>query len=364
MKIAWIRFPLVVYFVWYLLILLFQIFVQPLYKINTESITLYQRLFWSWVTYWDSGHYVTVAEQGYNFPQQAFFPLWPLLIKIFSFFTGFYIASYFLSFLFGLTSFVLFYILAERLVGKKQAKYSLILFASFPSAFFLRAGYTEGLFLTLVLLSFLFLEQKKYFLSAVLGGFSTMTRLTGVALTLVYLFIKRPIKKRILLILLSLMGLVLYIVYLQVVFKNGFLFLDAQKAWCGQGKCQLVFPLVPILEYGRLLTIGWVKPTLSSFFLDWLFSILFLIMLIPVYKKLKLNYFLYSLVTILLPLSASSTPGMVRVGMLRYVLIAFPVFFVMPFIIRSKVLYFLICLFLFLLELRFIALFTSRIWVA
>lgn len=363
MKIARIRFPLVVYFVWYLLILLFQIFVQPLYKINTESITLYQRLFWSWVIYWDSGHYVTIAEQGYNFPQQAFFPFWPLLIKIFSYVVGFYNASFVLSIIFGLTTFILFYLLAVKLMDGMNARHALILFAVFPSTFFLHAGYTEGLFLSLILLSFLFMEQKRYLLSAVMAGFTTMTRLAGVGVSVSYLFLKQSLKNRLLVIAISLTGLLFYMIYLQLFFGNGFLFLDAQKAWCG-GNCKVISPLEPILGYGKLVAMGWIRPTLSFLFLDWLFSVVFLLMLIPVFKKLKFQYFLYSLVVILLPLSASSTLGIVRAGMIRYVLIVFPVFFVAPQVIRSKILFFILCLFLLVLELKSVAFFTGRIWVA
>lgn len=249
-----VKFPITVYFIWYLIILLFQIFIQTLYKATSDSLTLYQRLYLSWATYWDSGHYVTIAEQGYNYPQQAFFPLWPLLIKIFSYIVGFYNASFILSIFFGLMTFILFYLLAVKLMGSLTAKYALILFAVFPSTFFLHAGYTEGLFLSLTLLSFLFL--------------------------------------------------------------------------------------------------------------DWFFSLVFLLMLIPVFKKLRFQYFLYSSVVILLPLSASNTPGIVRAGMIRYVLIAFPVFFVAPQVIRSKILLFLLSLLLLLLELRFVAFFTGRAWVA
>ena len=104
---------------------------------------------------------------------------------------------------------------------------------------------------------------------------------------------------------------------------------------------------------------GWVKPNLSFVFYDWAASVTFLFLLIPVYKKLNLTYFLYSLIVIMLPLFSGST-----VGMIRYVFVAFPVFFIMSLIIRWKILFLILCFFLFLLQLRFIAFFSGKIWVA
>ncbi len=355
------KFPFFIYISWYLIILLFQIFLEPIYKLTLHSQTLSQRLFLSWATYWDSAHYVSIASDGYKFPQQAFFPLWPVLIKTASFLTGSPLyASFILSIFFGLSTFVLFYLLAVKLIGSHLSKYALILFAVFPSTMFLHAGYTEGLFLTLTILSFLLVEKKFYLLSAFVAGFSTMTRLVGVGVSLIYFFLKQPAQKRLTFVIISLTGLISYALFLQIMFGNGLLFINAHKAWCGaQGRCQLIFPLVPLINYSQLLIMGWVKPSLSSAFIDWFFTIIFLGMLIPVFKKLSLLYFIYVLVVILLPLSSGT-----MVGMIRFVMVAFPVFYVFPFVIRSKVLFFTICILLFLLELRFVALFTNAIWVA
>lgn len=356
-----VKFPLIIYASWYLIILLFQIFLEPFYILTNESLSLYQRLYWSWVNYWDSAHYASIAAFGYKFPQQAFFPFLPLLIKIFSFVTGStFLSSFILSIIFGLTTFILFYLLAAKLIGKQLARYALILFASFPSTMFLHAGYTEGLFLTLTLLSFLLMERKLYFLSALVAGFSTLTRLAGVGVLVIYLFLKQSFLKRFSLVVVSLTGLIAYAIFLQIMFGDWLLFVNAHKAWCGvQGRCQIVFPLLPLINYARLLLVGWTLPSLSQNFLDWFFAVVFLGLLIPVYRKFSLPYFIYALLMLFLPLSSGTT-----VGMVRYALVTFPVFFVTPQVFKSKILFLILCLLLFLLELRFVALFTNRIWVA
>ncbi|MBI2086301.1 hypothetical protein HYT74_03085 [Candidatus Daviesbacteria bacterium] len=353
------QFPLFVYFLWYLIILFFQIFLQPIYLKTAESLTLYQRLYLSWVSYWDSAHYVSIAANGYKYPQQAFFPMWPLVIKITSFILPPLLATFILSFIFGLLTFVFFYFLAKKLTGEYYAKMALIFFACFPSTFILHAGYTEGLFLTLTLLSFLLMEQRKYLLSAILAGFSSMTRLAGVGIAISYLLLKQSIFKRFTLLTIGISGILFYMLYLQTIFGNGFIFIDAQKEWCKvQGRCNFVFPLIPLINYANLLLAGWLKPSLSTAFLDWLFSVIFLILLLPVTRKLGFTYFIYSLVVLILPLFSTT------VGMVRYVLVAFPVFFVIPSVIKSKILFFIVCILLFLLELRFVTLFTNRMWVA
>lgn len=329
--------------------------------LTAESVNLYQRLYWSWVSFWDSAHYVSIAAEGYKFPQQAFFPLWPFLIKAVSL-TGIppFAANFLLSFLSGLSAFVLFYLLAVRVTGKNTGRYALILFASFPSTMFLHAGYTEGLFLTLTLLSFLMLERKLYLLSAICGGFCTAARLAGIGITAAYFIIKQSASRKIIYMFLSISGLLIYMLFLQLIFGNGLLFADAQKAWCeSAGHCQLKFPLDPIIGYGKLILSGWVKPGLSSVFIDWVSSVIFLGFLFIIWKKLNRTYFIYSLFVIILPLMSGSITGMVR-----YVLAAFPVFLVAPRVIKSRLLFIIICFLLFLLELRFVALFTNRIWVA
>lgn len=345
---------------WRLIILLFQIFIQPYYKVTDDSLTIWQRIFNSWTIYWDTGHYLTIAKDGYHYPQQAFFPLWPLLIKTISL-TGLSseVTIYLLSFVFGLTSFILFYSLAKKLIGEVNARLSLITFAVFPSTMFLHAGYTEGLFLTLVLLSFLLLENKKYIQASLFIALTTMTRLAGIALIPIFLYLNRSYYKRLIYILIGLSGLLIYVIFLYLNFGNPLLFIDAQKEWCGvQGRCNFVFPLTPLINYVNLLINGWVKPSLSFHFMDWFFSVLFVLLLIPVFKKFSFNYFIYSLIVILLPLFSST------VGMVRYVLVAFPIFFIVPIIVKNKLLLFLIYFILFLLQLRFVALFTSKIWVA
>lgn len=357
-----IYFPVLIFLIWYFIILVFQIFIQPIYLPTSSSETLLQRLFTSWVTYWDAAHYLSIGTKGYHFPQQAFFPLWPILIKIGTFLnlTG-EVCSFLLTIILGISNFILFYLLAKKLVSETKARWSLIFFASYPAAIFLHAGYSENLFLFSTFLSFLFLENKKYFLSSLAGAFATASRIAGGALVTSYIFIKTNIKKRILMGLIGSLGLICYMIFLYLNYSDPFYFIKGQMEWCkNAGRCGFVFPLLPIVNYAGALLSGKESISFLSFrFNDWASSTIFLSLLILVWKKLPKHYFVYSLAILLMPLSTGTTTSMLRVT-----LTAFPVFFILPDLLKRKWIKIIICLLLTLLELRTVALFTGYMWVA
>lgn len=354
-------YPTYIYLIWRLGILIYQVFFQSIFLITMKSETILQRIFISWTSYWDAGHYTSIALDGYRYPLQAFFPLLPVLIKTLSL-TGLsvYISSFILSFLLGLITFILFYFLAVCVIGKDNAKKALLLFSVFPSTMYLLASYTEGLFLSLTLLSFLLLEKKKYLLSSIVVASVTMTRLVGIAIVPIYLYLRCNFFKKMIYVLIALSGLIFYGLYLRINFGDFFLFATAHKDWCeAAGRCNLTFPLKPLVDYGLLLLKGTEKISLSSAFLDWFFAVSFIFLLYFVFKKLDFKYFSYSLIIILLPLSSGS-----NVAMVRLILVAFPIFFILPNLFRSKILLIVTLVTLLLLQLRFIALFTNKIWVA
>lgn len=355
-----LSYPALVFLTWRFIILGFQVFIQPFYKITPDSLALWDRLFTSWTTYWDAAHYLSIATSGYHFPQQAFFPLWPLLIK-FATMLGLspQWASYLLTLILGFFNFVLLYSLAVRLIGKIKAKWALIIFACYPATVFLHAGYSENLFLFLTLLSFLLLENKRYWLSAMMAGLSTSSRMVGIATVLSFWFIKIVFTKRLLMSVAGVLGLMAYMVYLYVNYGDFWFFIKGQQVWCeAAGRCQFTFPLTPLLQSGWLLLSGVMRVSLSFRFIDWFSSVVFLSLLLLVWKKLPKYYFVYSLVVLLMPLLSGTTTSMIRMTLL-----AFPVFLILPDFLKNKWII-VVALILFLLELRFVALFTGRIWVA
>lgn len=354
-------FPIKIYFLWRIIILFFQLFWQS--KVfSFDQTSLFQKLYLNWITLWDSGHYLTIALKGYEYPEQAFFPFWPWLLKILALSgISIYKIDFFLSFFLSLSVFVLFYNLAAKLLGQAAAKFSLLFLASFPTSFFLVAGYTESLFLSLTLGSFILLEKGYRLLSSLLAAPTTMTRSIGLGTAFAYLSLKISLPKKVFLFLIALSGLFIFMFYLRFTFNDALLFLNAQKERSAryQTLSWANFPLWPILQYPLKIYPGAQNLAFDFYFLDWAASLLFLFLLGVVYKKLSFNYFIYALFVVLIPLSSGKFESLQR-----YVLPAFPCFFVFPTIFKSRLFFFIVCLVLFLLQLWLMTRFLNYLWVA
>lgn len=144
---------------------------------------------WHWLTFiwgnWDAAHYATVATAGYTQPlQAAFYPLFPLLIRIATPLTlgDPLLAGVVLANGFALGALVLFRTLAERELGRQGARRALLYLALFPAGLFLAAGYSESLFLLLSLACFLALGRERWLAAGALVALATLTRPVGVLL--------------------------------------------------------------------------------------------------------------------------------------------------------------------------------------
>jgi hypothetical protein len=84
----------------------------------------------------------------------------------------------------ALGAFYLLHRLALRELDRTSARNAVLLFATFPTAFFLFAGYSESLFLFLCLASFLSARDGRFAAAGGFGALASMTRLTGWVLAL------------------------------------------------------------------------------------------------------------------------------------------------------------------------------------
>ncbi|MBN2548324.1 MAG: hypothetical protein JXB15_04135 [Anaerolineales bacterium] len=136
---------------------------------------------------WDAIHYQVIADFGYQANDTLLFtpPLFPILIKLFDFFTnmGSLVAGILVSNLsFLLSLIVLYHIVVEETGSHPLATRSLIYLVSFPTAFFFMAGYTESLYLLTAELSLLLFLRRKWAISGLCGAAAALTRLTGILL--------------------------------------------------------------------------------------------------------------------------------------------------------------------------------------
>lgn len=141
---------------------------------------------------WDTVCYLLIAETGYtvNAGLTVWPPLYPFLIRLFSFVVGTPItAALLVSSIATWVTFVLLYLLlTEEGHAEETARNTLTLYTLYPVAFFLVAGYTESLFLALMLGSLLLARKGKWGWAGFLAALSMLTRNQGIVLSVVLLW--------------------------------------------------------------------------------------------------------------------------------------------------------------------------------
>lgn len=172
---------------------------------NSQSFNLqnYQRmLHWplassptlmSHFSTWDAAHYLNLAEIGYvvGKPSNAFYPLWPFLIRAFSDITSidYLISGLFLSNLFSAAAGSLFYLMLSEMFpdsGNSRHLPSFTLFALFlfPGSLFLQFPYSESVFLFLLFWLIRAARQNALGATAICAAFLPLTRPVGVFIIL------------------------------------------------------------------------------------------------------------------------------------------------------------------------------------
>lgn len=321
----------------------------------------------------DGVHYLGIAQKGY-FAQysQAFFPLYPLIIKLFTlnnlhFMTALVISNFFL-----LVALYFLYKLFQLDYSKKISFESILLLLVFPTAFYFGSVYSESLFLLLVVLSLYFTRKKNFFLGGFFGGLSSLTRIFGLFLMPViaweiYLYIKerkisvksKDFIKAVIGICLAPLGTLLYMGYLKINFDNPLYFLTSQPLFGAErsGGNLIFLPQVLFRYFKILTTIPPISLPFFNAFLEVVFTLIPLGLLILAYKKVRLSYLIFICGCLLLPTLTGTLSSMPR-----YALMSFLLF---PFIMERLGRYSRIMLtFLFILEAVLLGLFIRGYWVA
>lgn len=193
---------------------------------------------------WDSGYYLSIASNGYRYipgemTNVAFFPLYPVILRLLTLGSKSWLAlavvGTVLSHAFTLLAFYLLYRLVRLDDEPAVARRTVWFLAFFPASFFLSMVYTEALFLLLTVAAFYLVRRRQWLPAAVLGGLSALTRSIGFLLIVplaVEWWQQRPLRwRRLLLLLLIPAGLLIFMVYLQLVFGQPLLFINAQGSW-------------------------------------------------------------------------------------------------------------------------------------
>lgn len=286
----------------------------------------------------DVNWYIGIAEHGYeqgpfnaDVPRNwAFFPLFPLSLRLSSYVTGeFVLTGMFISHLFFLLALFLLHrvCLLFGLTGD-DADRSLFYVAVFPTSYFFSLPLPESLFLMLTVGSFYFAKRERWWLAGLCGALASATRTTGVlllpALALLYwqmyrpLRQLRPLRKDALALLLIPGGLLSFMIYLHVITGNAFAFKDAMAAW-GR-KAGLFFS--PLYEYLRQP--GEIAAHWDFKLVNFLAVVMALACCVVWLKRRQFPLAVYSLLSVLVALSSALLQSQAR-----YTMVVFPVYMVL-----------------------------------
>ncbi|MBI2007270.1 MAG: hypothetical protein HYS83_01010 [Candidatus Blackburnbacteria bacterium] len=282
-------------------------------------------LAWVWANF-DGRHFLSIATEGYQRTNFAYFPLYPAAIWLLgriSIIPPLYLGILISGFLFLASMFVLHKII--RLDYKDNtASLALFFLCLFPLSFFYHSVYADSLFLLLSTSSFYFARKGNWPASGILGALTVLTRLSGVALipALIlewYLQNKKLKARGFIAPFLTLLGLVIYMVYLKLNFGDPLLFQKSMSAW---QQSSFVFPPQVIWRYLKIFF--FVDKNLLVFWIAVLeFASLFAYLALSVYvwKKIRASYGAF-MVALLLLISFTGTFA----GTPRYLLHLFPAY--------------------------------------
>lgn len=292
-------------------------------------------LLFPWANF-DGVHYLSIAKEGYR-DNERFFPLYPLLIRIFSFGLGvpfgapYFFAGLAISNLSFLVASIVFYKLIRLDYSDSSAKASIISLLVLPTSFFFASIYSESLFLLLTFLSFYFARRKRWILSGIFAMLLSATRIVGIAIlpALAYEFwkdkkdkIDKKDWKKILAIGISPLGMVAYSLYNHFQFGNAMQFLMNQQE-IANNRSMFVFPLQTLFRYVKILSTvpysqyeWWISELeLATFFF------VALLLYIGWKKDVRRSYLVFAALSFLAPISSGTFNGLPR-----YTAVLFPIF--------------------------------------
>ena len=325
---------------------------------------------------WDSEWYFKIATEGYRYNgdptiQQnvVFYPLYPMLARGLTAISGLTAADALLlvANLGGLLAIVALFKLVREEFGDQIALATIALFSFFPTSVLLSAGYTEPLELLLIVCFFLVLKQQRYLLAALLAGLAVADRSTGIVLLPVLLWEmwrnrdQKPFLPVLLpCVALATSGIWLFMIYLWSQFGDPFVFADGQTAF--HRETTFATRLIAALKFEpftRMMLNDW-----NPWGLDSWFTLLFIVMIVVGWFRLRSSWTLFAMGVLLLPYLTLSGGPAGLVSMSRFNLVSFPLFVVLAdLLLRAKWLLAGVIGLLGAALLMNTALFARRIWI-
>jgi hypothetical protein len=146
--------------------------------------------FWDTFARYDSGYYEAIAWSGYaplpgGRSNIAFFPVYPMLIRLVGRMFGrqhaiYYISGIAISWACFVLAMVVLYKLARLDLSRRHAERAVLLTAVFPFSFFFGVAYSESTFLLFAVLTFYCFRTRRWIPGGLSGAVATATRVPGI----------------------------------------------------------------------------------------------------------------------------------------------------------------------------------------
>ncbi len=275
---------------------------------------------------WDAVHYLQIATQGYWGTNMAFFPLYPLLIRLIGSLAGNHlIAGLLISnacFFFGL---LYLYKLLEREYDRAVARRAIFYVSIFPTAVYFAAVYTESLFFMLTVASFYYMRARHWWIAGFVGFLAALTRVEGILLVVPFVmewFAARKVDgdakpSDLAAAALIPLGLAAYMAYLWVLRADALYFSHVQIHW----NRHFAPPWVSVVNAFDKIVHGSGPLVVANQSLEIGFTVLMIAVLIAGWHSLRPSYIAYMALSILVPMSTSNL-----MSMPRFALVLFPMF--------------------------------------
>jgi hypothetical protein len=297
---------------------------------------------------WDGRLYIDIARDGYSasplneagMANYAFFPLYPLLIRLVASAVGNYaLAGLIVSNICLVVSCVYIYRYvsldqdADQGTARRAARYLIL----FPMAFLFSAVLTESLFVALSIACLYYARRGNWLIAGLLGFFVPLTRLPGMAILvpLTYEYLRqhvswRPearlpdirglLKPGMLTLFLPIAGLGTWAAYNYYLLGDLLGFIHIQSTWGGR------FAIPPIELLTRLI------PTNGYIFTGAIFTVAALVLMILFYKKVDFGGWMFGFMLICIPLFSAQS----CYSMLRYLAVVFPLCIIAAKVTRDR----------------------------
>jgi Mannosyltransferase (PIG-V) len=318
----------------------------------------------------DAGWFVHIARDGYggSAGRPAFFPLYPLLVRLASFVTlgDYWLAGLLVSLASYAAAMVLLFRLAAAEAGRRAAARTVVLISVFPTAFVFSAVYSESLFLLLTVAAFWFARRRRWAVACLAGFLATLTRSSGIVLVVPLLLMfagqqgwttrRRPslLRRddlRAAWLLLIPAGLAAYMLYLWAEFGDATRFASVQRTvwhravdwpwldvWRGARAAtrgiDAVFGHLALLPSG-LLPGERLEVLIARNLLPFGALLFAALCLWPVFRRLPLPYGVYAALALLVPLLEPSSQVPLY-SYHRFVLVVFPLFMGLGIVLEKR----------------------------